>query len=883
MRIDKLDIRGFGKIHNLIIEFSKGFNLVYGENEAGKTTVQWFIRGMLYSLKGGKNTKGGAIPPLKKYSPWKGDFYGGSIVYTLDSGASFTVERDFNNNTVKIFDSFFNDISDSFKKSKEKGPLFAVEHLGINEACFERTVFIGQMDTKVDASGGRELVDKLANIRETGSEEVSLKKAREALKDSLINYVGTDRSTTRPLDMVNLKLAELEGKKKELFKEKEKIFEAEEKLRKLSEQKNRYEKKREVFNLARKVIELRKNVEEVKKKKRELVLIIKEAEKYEQERETLSQQTELCNGVKKQYEAYSKYAKDDPGLINILYNKLEDALKEKERLCKKQETLMQEIGEIERSLEEYKAFRSFEEDVDGRVQNLSGSIKELEQKKRDVNVTALDESVKAASYKLGFIKVGIGILAILTLLSGICTSFFRQKAVFAVLTFVFALLTLVFVYMGKAVRDNLQRLVHNRNILLSEMRDIDRELSAKQEEIRRIFSVAGVENEGEFIKKKTLYENKVLRLAELNGSMDELEREMDENRIYIEKIKTLMLDRLGTCGIIALEENEIKSEHVKTFREGLAKYLEAIENLKRLNEKREDAAKYLQSLYDRASSLFGESFAKKEDLLRSLDGMDLKINELYEKIEKYSMEIQNSYGFTDNSPEYHELMEKIYDAEFQSAESYIENLLSELNGRIDEIVLEMSRDWALVERGCLIENEIQELEVKTAELEREKERLLDIGKSLKTALDVLEEAALEIKREFAPLLNQKLGSIAGFITQGKYSEVRADDSFMIRALEPGTRRIVELPFLSGGTVEQLYLALRIALAETVEDGGEVLPLIMDEVFAHYDDTRVFSTLKMLFELSKERQIIFFTCKDREMEAATEVFGKDLNVIKLGTC
>jgi len=39
--------------------------LVYGENEAGKTTVQWFIRGMLYSLKGGKNTKGGAIPPLK--------------------------------------------------------------------------------------------------------------------------------------------------------------------------------------------------------------------------------------------------------------------------------------------------------------------------------------------------------------------------------------------------------------------------------------------------------------------------------------------------------------------------------------------------------------------------------------------------------------------------------------------------------------------------------------------------------------------------------------------------------------------------------------------------------------------------------------------------
>jgi len=60
--------------------------------------------------------------------------------------------------------------------------LFAVEHLGINEACFERTVFIGQMDTKVDASGGRELVDKLANIRETGSRKFPLKRQGRLLK-----------------------------------------------------------------------------------------------------------------------------------------------------------------------------------------------------------------------------------------------------------------------------------------------------------------------------------------------------------------------------------------------------------------------------------------------------------------------------------------------------------------------------------------------------------------------------------------------------------------------------------------------------------------------------------------------------------------------------
>ncbi|WP_243467359.1 ATP-binding protein [Acetivibrio straminisolvens] len=226
-------------------------------------------------------------------------------------------------------------------------------------------------------------------------------------------------------------------------------------------------------------------------------------------------------------------------------------------------------------------------------------------------------------------------------------------------------------------------------------------------------------------------------------------------------------------------------------------------------------------------------------------------------------------------------MEKIYDEEFQNAESYIEDLLSGITDEIDKIVLQISRDQALAERGPIIEDEIQEIEAKLTELEGEKERLQGIGFSLKTALDILEEAAIEIKREFAPSLNRELGSIAGLITQDKYSEVRADDSLILKTLEPDTGRIVEAPSLSGGTVEQLYLALRLALAKTIEDSGEVLPLIMDEVFAHYDDQRVLSTLKMLFELSKERQIIFFTCKDREMEAALEIFGKDLNIIKLG--
>jgi uncharacterized protein YhaN len=89
-----------------------------------------------------------------------------------------------------------------------------------------------------------------------------------------------------------------------------------------------------------------------------------------------------------------------------------------------------------------------------------------------------------------------------------------------------------------------------------------------------------------------------------------------------------------------------------------------------------------------------------------------------------------------------------------------------------------------------------------------------------------------------------------------------------------------VPLLSSGTVEQVYLALRLALAEVIEDGGEVLPLVLDEIFAHYDDKRVLNTLKMLSEVSQKRQIILFTCKEREVEAAKEIFRDNFNIVRL---
>ena len=74
--------------------------------------------------------------------------------------------------------------------------MFAEEHLGIDEAAFERTAFIGQLQSVID-NEGRNLINKLSNLNATGSEEISLTEALKTLDSTLLERVGTKTSTTR--------------------------------------------------------------------------------------------------------------------------------------------------------------------------------------------------------------------------------------------------------------------------------------------------------------------------------------------------------------------------------------------------------------------------------------------------------------------------------------------------------------------------------------------------------------------------------------------------------------------------------------------------------------------------------------------------------------
>ena len=101
MKINKIKINSFGKLRNKEIEFKNGINILYGENESGKSTIMNFIKNTLYGIS--KNKKGKEISDYDKYKPWGKEEFSGKLEYTLDNNEKYEIYRDFNKKNPKIY------------------------------------------------------------------------------------------------------------------------------------------------------------------------------------------------------------------------------------------------------------------------------------------------------------------------------------------------------------------------------------------------------------------------------------------------------------------------------------------------------------------------------------------------------------------------------------------------------------------------------------------------------------------------------------------------------------------------------------------------------------------------------------------------------------
>ena len=165
---------------------------------------------------------------------------------------------------------------------------------------------------------------------------------------------------------------------------------------------------------------------------------------------------------------------------------------------------------------------------------------------------------------------------------------------------------------------------------------------------------------------------------------------------------------------------------------------------------------------------------------------------------------------------------------------------------------------------------------KQKELDRVRQRigkLEDTYQALVLAQDTLLQAKQELQRRFAPRIAKGAAARMAKLTDGRYTrlQLREDLSLLAAADQEDTLR--EALWRSDGTVDQLYLALRLSVAEALCPDA---PLILDDALVRFDDTRLKAALGLLKEEARTRQVILFTCQSREKDAMDTVKMASLN-------
>lgn len=149
------------------------------------------------------------------------------------------------------------------------------------------------------------------------------------------------------------------------------------------------------------------------------------------------------------------------------------------------------------------------------------------------------------------------------------------------------------------------------------------------------------------------------------------------------------------------------------------------------------------------------------------------------------------------------------------------------------------------------------------QLEEEQVRLEGEYEAIRLAMDALDTANTTLQNRFSPELGRRAAEIFSELTDGRYSGVVLDRAFRLSTEPTGDTVYRDAQLLSAGTLDQLYLAVRLAICELVLPADKSVPIILDDALTNFDDARCETALQWLKEAAKSRQILLFTCHNRE--------------------
>ena len=370
-----------------------------------------------------------------------------------------------------------------------------------------------------------------------------------------------------------------------------------------------------------------------------------------------------------------------------------------------------------------------------------------------------------------------------------------------------------------------------------------------------------LENEKIKILKKSLEENREKQLR-LEAKIDNLEDERKENlkknhvgyyidiliiilitamSIYLKKYSYLILNVVPIILILfSLITNNKKKNKIK--RNGKKLHQERILVEEELENAEEEYVKKEKEIEQK----------EKEILLNQRQKEETIVKEFINKIDK-------------------EIIEDILSTKYENIVEFIDEKERELTEyKITEKTIEIDNENVIKKLEDLVE-----MDEKLEKLYERKDELLQLNNMYEIVKEEIENAYQEMKENITPEFIEELKNILNQVTNGKYTNLYLDSDNNI-LIETENGKYVPIEMLSTGTIDLIYLALRLSAVKEISK--ENMPIILDESFAYYDKERMRRILRYL-STQREHQILIFTCSEREIEVLEEenIFYKTIKM------
>lgn len=883
MIIKKVNIIVFGGLKDKIISFDKGMNIVYGENEAGKSTIQAFIKIWLYGMS---NYKGKDYKQNErlKYMPSTGETISGEL-YVEFKNKEYIIRRTFGKSKKEDTSSVIDAITGEeikYISKEEPGKYF----FNINRATFINTLFIGQLGVEVRKDKEEEIIDKIANSIGIDDGQVSVDVALTKLnkyKKSISNVRKNGN-----LDVLNERYSNLLSERYEAYNLSNHNLDNEELLINMNLEKkslNNEINNLEIYKRFLKRTKLKKEFEEITqyfKKKQEL----KNKEKYINKLLTYNDEFINYAFVKELREEYSLY-------LNILdtSESEKEEIRQKEEKLKELKTPLDKYDYIEQLpenilniLEKLKIRREILKEKVDINQSIENEIDFLNLKEREAQKIvgdaliindfreAIENTVNSYEEKLKDLKkiveddnrnknnnVFYGFLLIISILS-IILAIASNNIVLSLILYIIFGISIVFLLIN---------IYFNKGGKNKKIESIKIDINKIEKDLDYYCNALKIGSYKELFKKLKIYDDYTKLQNKINEKINEklsqkelldLEKAISEYAAVNDEIEEyLNISGTNDLGELITEVNKYQQSS-----KGLDILEIELKNLKiGLEKTKEQLIIRERKIRGKLGSIGFENIniLGVEDILKELED---KL-ELRDEINRDLASVEEAYSVLTKGKDIDLIKKELGDVININFEYSYEN-----EEEIDSVIKEKNLKLLEVEKSIKdIENEIKnrfngkrtipDIEEEIKEVEDEVKEKVKQLRASSIAIESLQEAYQEIRENFGPILNKNVIDSFSKFTDEKYSDVMVSDNYEMKVRNQNN--IMKADILSNGANDQLNLSLRLAFIDMIFKSKDV-SIYLDDAFVQYDNKRLEKTIKYLVN-QNFKQCIIFTCQNRE--------------------